>query len=203
MVGREASTVPYHSSGCVCRAGRARRAPEVDRPGRHPAGRDQRTDGRARRCDPRFRRRRRRRAVQRHPGPLSRRRRGAAPRARPTCHPAGPGQRGGGLAGAGVAVTDAPVFAPTGASQPARPVPGFPSPTCRSSCRRGCSWRPPPRQSAPASLPPSRTATRRDATRTTSQPGAPCSVDCFPQLSFVVSARSRRCGAEDRDTASD
>ena len=31
-----------------------RRAPAVDRPGRDPAGRNQRTDGRARRRDPRF-----------------------------------------------------------------------------------------------------------------------------------------------------
>jgi hypothetical protein len=187
MVGREASTVPYHSSGCVCRAGRTRRAPAVDRPGRHSAGRDQRTDARARRRDARFddggdgglfcg-------ILARYVADAAVRRPELARRAtRLVLASAAAAWQGR------VEVTDGPVFAPTGASQPARPVPGFPSPTCRSSCRRGCSWRPLPQQPAPASLPPSRTATRRDATRTTSDTGHPTPSTASPSCrsSFPV-----------------
>ena len=110
--------------------------------------------GRTGRGDPGLRRRRRRRAVQRHPGPLPRRHRGPTPRAHRARRPARAGQRRRGLAGPHSTWTTPPTAArcspPTGADRPAPRDRGSPKPTCRYSCRHGCSWKPPPEQPAPS-----------------------------------------------------
>ena len=121
--------LPGGVSGGVRGAGRARRPPAVGRTRRHRPARGHR-HGRTGRGDPGLRRRRRRRAVQRDPGPLPRRHRSPAPRAHRARRPARPGQRRRGLAGPHIDLdhpTDGgPVFAPDWRRPARTPRPGVP-----------------------------------------------------------------------------
>ena len=126
-------------------------APSAGRPGRRRCSTrsDTHVVG-AGRCRPRLRRRRRRGAVQRHPGPLPGRRRAAPPGARAR-RPRGSCSRARRRPGRAAWRSAAARCSPrTGAARPAPRARAVRRRTCRCSCRRGCCWRPRRRCSAPA-----------------------------------------------------